>query len=151
MLTRLQNLLTGLLALLSLGDPRRRALWSDMRAYVRRLPGVLAAPLPAVLVAQTPAAADLALPAGTVRRLADAAALFERRSPLGVCLRRSLVRYHYLRRAGVPLVVNFGARFNDKTPDRDIAGHAWVTLEGKPYFEDGENYQGFTVMLQHPH
>jgi hypothetical protein len=150
LLTRLRNLLTGLLALVSLGQPRRRALWLEMRAYVRALPAALASPLPAALAAQTPAAADLSLPPDVVRRLADAAALFEWRSPLGVCLRRSLVRYHYLRRAGVPLVVNFGARFKDKTPDRDVTGHAWVTLDGRPYYEEGENYRGFTVMLSFP-
>lgn len=150
MLTRFRNAWTGLRALLALGDPRRRALWAEMRAYVRGLPAALAAPLPDVLVAHTPPAADLDLPAPTVRLLADASALFERRSPLGVCLRRSLVRYHFLRRAGVPLVLNFGARFKDKTQDRSVTGHAWVTLDGQPYFEDGENYQGFTVMLKHP-
>ncbi len=150
MRARLRNWLTGLLAELSLAEPQRRALWAEMRAYVRGLPTALAHPLPAVLAAHTPRKADLGLPPATVRRLADAAALFERRSPLGVCLRRSLVRYHFLRRAGVPLVVNFGARFKDKSPDRDITGHAWVTLNGKPYYEDGENYQGFTVMLKYP-
>jgi hypothetical protein len=150
MLTRLRHWLTGLLALLALGDPGRRALWAEMRAYVRGLPAALAGPLPAVLAAHTPPAADLHLSPGTVRLLADASALFERRSPLGVCLRRSLVRYHFLRRAGVPLVVNFGARFKDKSPDRDVTGHAWVTLDGQPYYEDGENYRGFTVMLQYP-
>jgi hypothetical protein len=150
MLTRLRHGWTGLLALLSLADPRRRVLWTGMRAYVRGLPAALAQPLPAMLAAHTPATVDLALPPSAVRRLADAAALFERRSPLGVCLRRSLVRYHYLRRAGVPLVVNFGARFKDKSPDRDVTGHAWVTLAGEPYFEDGENYQGFVVMMRYP-
>jgi hypothetical protein len=141
-MTRLRHGLTGLLALLSLADPRRRALWAEMRAYVRGLPAVLAA--------HTPAAADLPLPPPAVRRLADAAALFERGSPLGLCLRRSLVRYHFLRRAGVPLVVNFGVRFKHNEPERDLTGHAWVTLDGRPYYEDGENYRGFTVMLQHP-
>ena len=149
-MARLRHWVTGLLALPSLIDPRRRALWAEMRTYVRALPTALAAPLPAMLAAHTPAAADLSLPAPAVRRLADAAALFERRSPLGLCLRRSLVRFHFLRRAGVPLVVNFGARFRDKAPDRDVTGHAWVTLEGRPYYEEGENYRGFTVMLQHP-
>ena len=150
MFTRLRHWLTGLLALVSLIEPRRRALWAEMRAYVRSLPAALAAPLPAMMTAQTPAAADLRLPPAAVRQLADAAALFERRSPLGLCLRRSLVRYHFLRRAGLPLVVNFGARFKDKSPHRDLTGHAWVTLEGEPYYEDGENYQGFTVMLKYP-
>lgn len=150
MLTRLRHWFTGLLALFSLLEPRRRALWAEMRIYVRSLPKALSAPLPAVMAAQTPAAADLRLPPAEVRQLADAASLFERGSPLGLCLRRSLVRYHFLRRAGLPLVVNFGARFKDKSPDRDVTGHAWVTLEGEPYFEDGENYQGFTVMLKYP-
>ena len=67
-----------------------------------------------------------------------------------MCLRRSLVRYHFLRRAGLPLVLNFGTRFKGGVADREITGHAWVTLDGKPYFEDGENYRGFTVMLKHP-
>lgn len=150
MLHRLKNWLTGLAALVSLLDPRRRALWAEMRAYVRGLPAALRAPLPAALAAQTPPAVDLRLPPAAIRQLADAVALFERRSPLGLCLRRSLLRYHFLRRAGVPLVVHFGARFTGRTPDRDLAGHAWVTLDNSPYFEDGENYRGFTVMLQHP-
>lgn len=150
MLTRIRNLLTGLIALLSLVDPGRRALWAEMRAHVRGLPAALAAPLPEVLAAQTPVTADLRLPPDRVRVLADAAALFERRSPLGVCLRRSLVRYHFLRRAGVPLVVNFGAQFNDTAPNRDVTGHAWVTLNGQPYYEEGDSYRGFLVMLRYP-
>lgn len=149
--SRLRNLLLGLWALaLVAPSAARRRLWVELRAYERRLPEVLAAPLPQVLAAQTPAAPDLNLPAAQVRLLADAAALFERRSPLGLCLRRSLARYHFLRRAGVPLVINFGARFQAGQADRQVTGHAWVTLDGQPYHEDGENYQGFTVMIRYP-
>jgi len=148
--TRLRNTLTGLAALVALADPAQRRVYGEMRAYVRGLPALLNAPLPAVVASQTPAAADLALPAPAVRRLADAAALWERRSPLGLCLRRSLVRYHYLRRAGVPLTLNFGARFKGGQADRDVAGHAWVTLAGAPYYEDGENYLDFVTMLRFP-
>jgi hypothetical protein len=61
-----------------------------------------------------------------------------------------MLRYHFLRRVGVPVVLNFGARFKGGQADREITGHAWVTLDGRPYFEDGENYQGFTVMLRFP-
>ena len=148
---RLRHWLLGLTALASLaGSPARRQLWAEMRAYARGLPAALAGPLPRAVAAQTPAATDLVLAPAEVRLLADAAALFERRSGLGLCLRRSLVRYHFLRRAGVPLVINFGARFKAGTADRQVTGHAWVTLDGQPYFEDGENYQGFTVMLQFP-
>jgi hypothetical protein len=149
-MTRLGHVWTGVRAVASLAEPRRRAVWAEMRGYVRRLPEALTAPLPAMLAAHTPPQVDLRLPEPAVRRLADAAALFERRSPLGLCLRRSLLRYHFLRRAGVPLVVNFGARFTNGSADRAVTGHAWVTLEGQPYFEDSENYRGFTVMLQYP-
>ncbi len=149
-LARLRHVVLGLAALLQLLEPRRRALWVQMRAYVRGLPAAFNGPLPGAVAAQTPAAADLALPPASVRRLADAAALWERRSPLGLCLRRSLLRYHFLRRAGVPLVINFGARFTGAVADRDVSGHAWVTLGGRPYYEDGENWEGFAVMMRWP-
>ena len=148
--TRARNTLTGLVALLALADPAQRRLYGEMRAYMRALPQALNVPLPQAVQAQTPAAADLTLAEPAVRRLADAAALWERRSPLGLCLRRSLVRYHYLRRAGVPLTLNFGARFKGGQADRDIAGHAWTTLGGRAYHEDGENYQDFVTMLRYP-
>jgi hypothetical protein len=31
-----------------------------------------------------------------------------------------------------------------------MAGHAWVTLAGQPYYESGENYQDFVTMLRFP-
>jgi hypothetical protein len=146
----LRNWLTGLRALLALARPRNRVLWAEMRAYVRALPGALQGPLPEALKTLTPATADLDLPERDVRVLADAAALAERGSPLGLCLRRSLMRYHYLRRARVPVAVQFGARFKGGQADRDVSGHAWVTLNGEPYYEVGENHRGFTVMLRSP-
>jgi hypothetical protein len=150
-MARLQNLWLALTALPALlFDARQRRLLAEMRAFCRRLPGALAAPLPQVLAALTPAAVDLHLPIPAVRRLADLAALLERRSPLGVCLRRSLTRYHYLRRAGLPVGVQFGARLVAGKPDREIAGHAWLTLDGQPYYEDRRNYRGFMVMYSHP-
>ncbi len=84
------------------------------------------------------------------RNLADLAVLLHRRSPLGLCLRRSLTRYYFLRRAGLPLHVHFGARIINGKPDREITGHAWLTLDGKPYHEPGKNWRGFTVMLTFP-
>ncbi len=150
MLTRLRHLLQFLATLPLLIHPARRRLWGEMRTYLRRLPSALAAPLPTALAAQTPAAADLRESPDTLRRLADSAALLDRRSPLGLCLRRSMVRYHYLRRAGLPLTISFGARFTGGHADRDVTGHAWVELDGRPYHEDGENYKGFTEMLRHP-
>lgn len=150
MLTRLRHLLLFLGALPLLLQPARRRLWGEMRDYLRRLPEALSAPLPAALATQTPAVTDLNEAHDVVRRLADSAALLDRRSPLGLCLRRSMARYHFLRRAGAPLVIRFGARFKGGQADRDVTGHAWVELDGQPYFEDGENYRGFTVMFAHP-
>jgi len=151
MLVRLRHLWLALTVLpVLLFDARQRRLFGEMRAFARRLPQALAAPLPEALAALTSPTSDLGLPTSALRRLADLAALLDRRSPLGLCLRRSLVRYHFLRRAGLPLVLNFGARFKGGVADREIAGHAWVTLEGQPYFEDGENWKGFTVMLKYP-
>jgi hypothetical protein len=89
--------------------------------------------------------------ASTVRRLADLAALLDRRSPLGLCLRRSLARYYFLRRAGLPVVLQFGARLRPgDAAVRDLRGHAWLTLAGRPYFEVEENWRGFTVMFCYP-
>ena len=129
---------------------RRRALFREMRAFARNLPAELKAPLPVALAHLTPGSSARAESEPTIRRLADLVALLDRRSPLGLCLRRSLTRYHFLRRAGVPVVVRFGARFVNGKPDREITGHAWLTLNGQVYHEDGENWRGFTVMLSFP-
>jgi hypothetical protein len=151
MLTRVRHWLTAIVALPGLlFDARQRRAFAEMRTLMARLPQALAAPLTWALVELTPKSVDLRLSASSLLRLADLAALLDRQSPLGLCLRRSLVRYHFLRRAGVPLVLNFGARLIKGKPDREVTGHAWVTLHGEAYHEDGENYQGFSVMLQYP-
>ena len=85
-----------------------------------------------------------------MREIVDIAALLNRRSPLGLCLRRSMTRYYFLRRAGLPVEVKFGARFKDGKPDRQVTGHAWLTLNGQPYYEADENWREFTVMLTYP-
>jgi hypothetical protein len=131
-------------------NSQRRALLREMRALSRRLPALLKSPLPDALQAITPSPDPAGHSEQAVRRLADAAALLDRRSPLGLCLRRSLIRYHFLRRAGVPVTVRFGAKFVNGKPDRDIAGHAWLTLNGQVYHEADENWRGFSVMLSFP-
>jgi hypothetical protein len=151
MLTPWRHWLLALVALPGIVlDARQRRLLREMRELSAALPQVMATPLTWALAELTPKTAGLALAPATLRRLADLAALLDRQSPLGLCLRRALVRYHFLRRAGVPLVLNFGARFVKGKPDREVTGHAWVTLNGAAYFEDSVNYQGFTVMLQYP-
>lgn len=134
-------------------DPEQRALFREAQAFTRALPQRLREPLPAAvkkLEGDLPAKRPDAETEKTTRDLADLAVLLHRRSPLGLCLRRSLTRYYFLRRAGLPLHVHFGARIVDGKPDREITGHAWLTLDGKPYHEPGKNWRGFTVMLTFP-
>jgi hypothetical protein len=115
------------------------------------LPQKLGGNLNAALQAITPhPAPPIPFSIELIRNLADLAALLDRRSPLGLCLRRSLTRYYFLRRAGVPVAVQFGAKFSGGQPDRNVNGHAWLTLNGAPYFEDDENWRGFTVMFGFP-
>jgi hypothetical protein len=129
---------------------RRRALFRDMRALIETLPAALKEPLPAALQRLTPARRPFGESENTIRRLADLTALLDRRSPLGLCLRRSLTRYRFLRQAGVPVVLRFGARFVDGRPDRAVTGHAWLTLNDRPYYESDENWRDFKVMLSFP-
>ncbi len=152
MLTRLRHwglaliLLPGLLL-----SPRRRALFHEIQSFERALPATLKQPLPDALRSITlQSSTPLILNESLLRNLSDLAALLDRRSPLGLCLRRSLTRYHFLRHAGVPVVLRFGAKFVEGKPDRNITGHAWLTLNDAPYHEAGENWKGFTVMFNWP-
>jgi len=151
MRTRLRHVWLALTTLPGLiVSPRRRALFGEMRSFERRLPAALRSPLLDALPQLTPAPSASAETETTTRHLADLAVLADRRSPLGLCLRRSLTRYWFLRRAGVPVVLRFGARFVNGAADRDVAGHAWLTLNGRVYHEDSKNWQGFTVMVSFP-
>jgi hypothetical protein len=160
--TRLYHLWLALLTLPPLlFDSRRRALFREMRAFCHNLPTALKGPLPEALQKLTPDVLRIAYSVdadtqhatrntGEIRDLADVVVLLDRRSPLGLCLRRSLVRYHFLRREGLPVVLQFGAKFVAGKPDRDVTGHAWLTLDGKPYHEADENWRGFVVMFSYP-
>ncbi|MEK6575818.1 MAG: lasso peptide biosynthesis B2 protein [Chloroflexota bacterium] len=129
-----------------------RLLLAEMRTFCRNLPSALKGSLPEALQQLTPAADNVLTDVGAdyTRNMADLAALLDRRSPLGLCLRRSLTRYHFLRRIGVPVVLQFGAKFVAGKPDREVGGHAWLTLNGRPYYEADENRRGFTVMFSFP-
>ncbi len=123
-------------------------LLSEMWNFERALPARLAqVPLPELMAQLSAHPADLSLPPLTVCEMADAIAALDVRSPLGICLRRSLVRYYFLRRAGLSVTIRFGARFKES---RDIGGHAWLVLDDAPYQEESENYQGFAVMYTYP-
>lgn len=85
-----------------------------------------------------------------LRKFADVAALLDRDSPLALCLRRSLTRYMALRRAGIPVVVQFGAKRAGVQPSATLTGHAWLTLDGAPYHEPDDNWAGFTPTYRYP-
>lgn len=151
MLTRFQHL--GLALRLGPGlvvSASQRAQLTAMRAFCRTLPGALRGSLAEALQSLTPPLGAVEANVAHIRDLADLAALLERRSPLGLCLRRSLTRYYFLRRAGVPVQLRFGAKFTHGQPDRNVTGHAWLTLNAVPYFEEDENWRGFTMMFAHP-
>jgi hypothetical protein len=131
-------------------DPRQRQLFREMRTFIRQLPIVLKAPLPQALQSITPTASTKLNSEQAVREVADVVALLDRASPLGLCLRGSLTRYHFLRELDVPVTLHFGAKLIGGQPDRSITGHAWLMLNDQIYFEDSENYLGFTVMLTYP-
>jgi hypothetical protein len=123
-----------------------------MMAFSRALPRQFDQPLPQMMAQLTCVAdSDLAgLSLDYIRRLADAVAAWHFRSPLGICLRRSLLRYHFLRQAGLPVRIVFGARLKNDHEGGGIGGHAWLTLEGEPFFEDPQDYAGFVEIYTYP-
>ena len=141
-----RGLVYGATLAAALIDGRQRRFLREALALARELPGRLEQPLPDALHALTPRAAPQFLDPEAMRRIVDALTAFGAGRPLGICLRRSLLRYHFLRRAGLPLVINFGAR----RLGEDIGGHAWLTLDGQPYHERPEHYQAHTLMWSFP-
>lgn len=130
----------------ALANGAQRRFMAEALALARELPARLEQPLPAALHALTPPAGPHRLETETMRAIVDALTALGAGWPLGICLRRSLLRYYFLRRAGLPLVIHFGAR---RLGD-DIAGHAWLTLAGQPYFERPEHVLAHTLMWSYP-
>ncbi|MCB8925067.1 MAG: lasso peptide biosynthesis protein [Ardenticatenaceae bacterium] len=156
LLTRLRHLLLGLRLLPDLlRNAQQRQLLAEMRVLGHQLPGILKQPLPQAMAELEMMRLERPFPLPSeskTRQLTDLAALLDRQSPLGLCLRRSLLRYRYLHELDVPVTVLFGAKFAPgETPDKKkITGHAWLVLAERPYHEDDENWQGYTVMLRWP-
>jgi hypothetical protein len=122
-----------------------------MISFSRTLPQQFDQPLPLMMAQLTPApkpANDLTT--ATIRQLADAIAAWHFRSPLGICLRRSLLRYYFLWEAGIPVRIVFGARLLRANEGDRIGGHAWLTLDGAPYYEDQQDYAPFAEMYHYP-
>jgi hypothetical protein len=108
---------------------------SGRRLARHRLPALLAhtatPPLPLDPVPPSPAALARAA------RLARYADFWLRHlRPRNPCLRRSLVLFPRLRRAGLPVVFCLGVR-NDRplSPDEQVTGHAWLELGERALFE----------------
>lgn len=104
---------------------RHRAWLCEMRHFDRTLVQETRRPLPQAMDTLTPA--DIGDPPeqdkqGLIRRLSDIAIMANGDSGLGLCLRRSLIRYHYLRRVGLPVTINFGAKMIDGNPTGQSRG-----------------------------
>lgn len=136
----------------ALPDPARRQLLWRMIAFCRRLPQQFDHSLPTMMARLTPSRQIeiRRIEPDDVRRLADAVTAWHLASPLGICLRRSLLRYHFLREVGLPVGIVFGARFKDENEGGGIGGHAWLTLDGEPYYENPQDYEGFVTMVTYP-
>ena len=127
---------------------RRRDQFTEIRTFCRQLPAMLEGPLPEAMTRLTPDTGNPHLDEeDDLRNMVDLVVWLESGSPLGLCLRRSLTRYYFLRQVGVPLEVHFGARFNELEANRALIGHAWLTSNGQPYYEAEADYRGFTVMF----
>lgn len=64
----------------------------------------------------------------------------------GNCFPRSLALFRFARRLGYPVLFHCGVRRESSTLD----GHAWLTLDRRPFHERGPNWQRFTVTYSYP-
>ena len=62
------------------------------------------------------------------------------------CLRRSIVLYHFLRAYGVPVVINFGAKWAGDA----LTGHSWLTLDGAVYLDTPGKVEQFVPFFSLP-
>lgn len=64
----------------------------------------------------------------------------------GLCLKRSLVLYKFLRENGIEVKINIGI----KKETKNIHGHAWLTLDGKPYLTRLSSNENFASCFIFP-
>lgn len=62
------------------------------------------------------------------------------------CLRRSLLLYHFLRYYQVPVLINFGVKWEGER----LTGHSWLTLDDELYLEPEEKASQFTRLFSLP-
>lgn len=85
-----------------------------------------------------------------IERLGLLTAALARRLPLagstGACLKLAVVRYALLRRRGLNVRVHFGVR----PSPQGVTGHAWLTLNDEPLWEDPAFLATFRETFSHP-
>ncbi len=64
----------------------------------------------------------------------------------GNCLPRSLVLYRFAKRYGLPVRFHCGVRWVEK----ELTGHAWLTLEGEAFLEPNRQWEHFDVTYSFP-
>jgi hypothetical protein len=62
------------------------------------------------------------------------------------CLLRSMVLFRFLREAGVPVRIHFGVRREGDS----LQGHAWLSLDGRPYAEAADPTARFQTVYSFP-
>ena len=55
------------------------------------------------------------------------------------CLRRGVVLYHLLRRAGRPVELHVGVRRRGPSGEAPLEAHAWLMLDGRRFLEPATN------------
>jgi len=146
------NILAIAVLISTMRDPVLRRLIPEINKQRRNMPSRYESlPLPDFLTDLAPVEADLiSVNPDHLRDLLDAIAQLDWFSPFGICLRRSLLRYHFLRRTGLELGIVFGVRFRQSGEPTGVAGHAWNMLNGQPCHEREEDYRGFTLVYEWP-
>jgi hypothetical protein len=71
------------------------------------------------------------------------------------CLKRSIVLYHFLRKAGLNVSICFGVKFNKDvsgtTSKERLEGHAWLEYNGEIYLErDKEMTGAYKITYRYP-
>ena len=84
--------------------------------------------------------------------LSEAAVIHGARWTGRKCFFRAFILAHILRRRGLPVSLNVGlCGLNGRQNGRTIDGHCWLTLDDRPYLEDGdwrEKYPDFLATGQ---
>lgn len=64
----------------------------------------------------------------------------------GLCLKKSLILYRFLRENGIDVKINIGF----KSMSKKVRGHAWLTLHGRPYLTPQRVVEKFNPCFIYP-